>query len=333
MSTTPAGRRKFLRVVPAACAFAALPLQPAGAQTPAGRQIRLIVPFPPGGGTDQMARIIGAKLAEATGAAVVIDNRAGASGTIGIGFASKLPPDGLNLVIGQADNLAAAPLLIRNVPYDPVSDLQPIAHIADLPIVFLTATEQPYKTLADVIAAGKADENLLTFASPGVGTTAHLSGEVLAQAAGFKMRHIAYKGAAPSLTDVMASRVTLMSSSIASAMPYIKSGKLRPLAVTSSKRSAALPDVPAVAEAANLPGFDVGTWYGIFAPVGVGRETAAALNRDVNKVLALPDVKAHIEGQEGGAIRQAPPEALTDLLRADIAKWDRVIKEAKISLE
>jgi tripartite-type tricarboxylate transporter receptor subunit TctC len=148
---------------------------------------------------------LGERAASTPNSDLLVDN---ASGTIGIGFASKLPPDGLNLVIGQADNLAAAPLLIKSVPYDPVSDLQPIAHIADLPIVFLTATEQPYKTLAEVIAAGKADENLLTFASPGVGTTAHLSGELLAQAAAFKMRHVAYKGAAPSLTDVMASRRT-----------------------------------------------------------------------------------------------------------------------------
>lgn len=297
------------------------------------KQLRVIVPFPPGGGTDATARLVGTKLGEIIGMPVVPDNRTGASGTIGIAAAAKLPADGLNLVLGQADNLAVAPLLIKNVPYDPVTSLTPVAHVADLPILIVCAAEQPYKTLADVIKAAKADPKSITFASAGVGTTPHLSGELLAQAVGGGMTHVAYKGSAPALADVLAGRVTMLFTSISLVVPHLKAGKLRALGVTSSRRSSALPDVPTVAEAANLPGFDTGSWYGFFAPAGVSRETVARLNADINKALAMPEVKAFLETQEGAVIKRTTPEALGQQLRADIQKWDRVIKQAKITLD
>ena len=328
------GRRSFATAIalgPVLCA--ALAPQRAAAQLRSDRQTRLIVPFPPGGGTDAVARLIGTKLGEVIGMPVVIDNRPGASGTIGIAAASKLPADGFNLMIGQADNLAVAPLLIKSVPYDPLKDLQAVAYVADIPIVLVTAADQPYKTLSDVVKAGKADPKLLTFGSAGAGTTPHLSGELFAQAAGIQMSHVSYKGSAPALTDVLAGRVTLMCTSISLVVPHIRAGKLRALAVTSGKRSAALPDVPTVAEAAGLAGFNVGTWYGIFAPAGVPRETVAQLNGHINKVLALPDVAAFIEGQEGGAIRRSEPDVMRRQLQADIQRWDRVIKDAKVTLE
>lgn len=305
----------------------------ANAQAMAEGQIRLIVPFPPGGGTDAVGRLVGLKLGEVTGSTVVVDNRTGASGTIGIGAASKMSADGRSLVIGQADNMAVAPLLIKNVPYDPLTSLQPIAHIADIPILLVTATSQPYQNLADVVKVGKANPDLLTFGSAGVGTTPHLSGELFAQAAGITMRHVAYKGSAPALADVLAGRVPLMATSISLVVPHIKAGKLRPLAVTSLQRSAALPDVPTVAEAAGLASFNVGTWYGLFAPAGVPRQTINRLNADVNKVLGMPEVRAFIEGQEGGAIRGTTPEALGELLRSDIQRWQRIIQDAKVGLE
>lgn len=327
------GRRRMAVSLATLAAVATVSPFQVAAQIRLDRQTRLIVPFPPGGGTDAAARLIGSKLSEISGMPVVIENRVGASGTIGIGAAAKMPADGLHLVIGQADNLAVAPLLIPSVPYDPVKDLQAVAHVADIPIVIVTAGSQPFQTLADVVRAGKADPQLLTFGSAGVGTTPHLSGELFAQAAGFNMRHIAYKGSAPALTDVLASRIHLMMSSISLVVPHIKSGKLRALAVTSTQRSVALPDVPTVAEAAGLRGFDVGTWYGIFAPAGTPPDAVSRLNTDINKVLALPEVKAFLENQEGGLIRRATPAALGEQLRADIPRWQGVIKDAKVVLE
>ena len=334
MKTTSQARRGAIKAIAlgAAAGCAGVSLS-ALAQTPPDKQTRIIVPFPPGGGTDSTARLIGAKLSDIIGMPVVLYNRTGASGTIGIGTAAKLPPDGRNLVLGQADNLAVAPLLIKSVPYDPLTSLTPIAHVADLPILIVTLAEQPYKTMADVIKAAKADPKAITFASAGVGTTPHLSGELLAQAMGAKMSHIAYKGSAPALTDVLGGRVTMLFTSISLVVPHLKSGKMRALAVTSSKRSSALPDVPTIAEALNLPGFETGSWYGIFGPAGIPAETVTRLNADINKVLTLPEVKAFLETQEGAIIKRTTPEALAQQLRADIKKWDGVIKQAKITLE
>jgi tripartite-type tricarboxylate transporter receptor subunit TctC len=313
-------------------AFAASPWS-ARAQASAKGQMRIIVPFPPGGGTDATARLIGTRLGEMTGVPVVMDNRPGASGTIGISAATRLPADGQNLVLGQADNLAVAPLLIKNVPYDPLTSLTPVAHVADLPILIVCAAEQPYEALADVIKAAKGDAGAITFASAGVGTTPHLSGELLALAAGASMTHVPYKGSAPALADVLESRVTMLFTSISLAVPHLKAGKLRALAVSSASRSTALPQVPTIAEAANLPDFETGSWYGFFAPAGLPTETVARLNADINKVLALPEVKAFLETQEGALIKRTTPEALGQQLRADIAKWARVIEQAKITLE
>lgn len=176
--------------------------------------VRLLVPFPPGGGTDVVARLLGSTLEPIIGAPVVVENRAGASGTIGIAAAAKLPANGRGLVLGQADNLAVAPLLIKGVAYDPQSSFKAVAHVADVPILIATAASQPYQNLNDVIAAGKQDPTLLTFASAGVGTTPHLSGELFAQAAGIDMQHVSYQGSAPALADVLAGRVTLMTTSI-----------------------------------------------------------------------------------------------------------------------
>ncbi len=320
-------RRQFARL---GLALSALAVSSAFAQ-PAS-SLRLIVPFPPGGGTDSVARLLGSALESVTGGTVVVENRAGASGVIGITAATKLPANGQNLVLGQADNLAVAPLLIKGVSYDPLKDLKAVAHVADVPILIATASSEPYQTLADVIAAGKKDPDLLTFASAGVGTTPHLSGELLAQAAGIPMRHISYQGSAPALTDVLAGRVTLMTTSISLAVPYIKAGKLRPLAVTSATRSAALPDVPTVAQAAGIEGFDIGTWYGIFAPAGTPDDVVERLNGQINQALADDKVRQFLETQEGARIRRTTPQALHELLRDDIPRWQQIIQNAEVVL-
>ncbi|GAA5232189.1 tripartite tricarboxylate transporter substrate binding protein [Verticiella sediminum] len=330
MKPTIIARRRLLAALALGSLLAPLPAVHAA---PANQPIRLVVPFPPGGGTDAVARLLGNHLGDTLGVPVVIENRAGASGVIGIEAAARLPADGNNIVIGQADNLAVAPLLIKSVTYDAQADFQAVAHVADIPLLLVTATEQPYQTLADVVQAGRADPLLLTFGSAGVGTTPHLAGELFAQAADIKMHHISYKGSAPALTDVVAGRVTLMVSSISLAVPMIQSGKLRALAVTGAERSAALPDVPTVAEAANLPGFDVGTWYGIFAPKGTPQPAIERLNTGLNDVLRQPEVRAFLETQEGGVVRGGEPQALAERLAADIPRWRQVIADAGITLD
>lgn len=294
--------------------------------------VRMVVPFTPGGGTDAAARLVSSALEPIVGVPVVVENRAGASGTIGINTAAKLPANGKNLVLGQADNMAVAPLLLKGVTYDPVKDLKPVAHVADIPILIATATSEPYQSLVDVIEAGKKDPELLTFASAGVGTTPHLSGELFAQSAGIEMQHISYQGSSPALTDVLAGRVTLLATSISLAVPYIESGKLRPLAVTSATRSVALPDVPTVAEATGITDFSIGTWYGIFAPAGTPDEAIEQLNVQINQALEQPKVKAFLENQEGGHIRRTTPQELGNLLRDDIPRWQKIIDDANIQL-
>ena len=301
----------------------------AQAQSYPERPIRLIIPFTPGGGTDNLSRLVGNKLAEKNQWTIVMENKAGASGTIGIAEAVKAQPTGYEIVMGQADNLAVTPLLNKAVTYDPVKDLQPIAHVADVPIILLTSTAKPYKTLADVITAAKAAPGTITFASAGAGTVSHLMGELFGSTAKIDIRHIPYKGSAPALADLLGGHVDLMTSSVSSAVGQIKAGKARGLAVSTAKRSSVLPDVPTVAES-GYPGFDVATWYGLFAPAGVPQPIITSLNAEVNKV--LPELREAINGQ-GGELRIMAPEAFGDLLKADIDKWRGVIKAGNIKLD
>jgi tripartite-type tricarboxylate transporter receptor subunit TctC len=301
----------------------------AQAQTYPDRPIRLIIPFTPGGGTDNLSRLVGNKLAEKNKWTVVMDNKAGASGTIGIAEAVQAPPTGYEIVMGQADNLAVTPQLNKAVTYDPLKDLQPVAHVADVPIILLTSTAKPYKSLADVIRAAKAAPGTITFASAGAGTVSHLVGELFGSTAKIDIRHVPYKGSAPALADLLGGHVDLMTSSVSSAVAQIKAGKARGLAVSTARRSSVLPDVPTVAES-GYPGFDVATWYGLYAPAGVPKPIITTLNAEVNKV--LPELREAINGQ-GGELRIMTPEAFGELLKSDIGKWRDVIKAGNIKLE
>ena len=233
--------------------------------------------------------------------------------------------------MGQLDNLAVAPLLYKNLPYDVQRDLQPVALVADSPIILLTASSSPYQSLADVVAAAKAVPDSITFATAGSGTVSHLVAELFGLTAGIKMRHIPYKGSTPALIDVMGGQVGLLSSSIPSALAQVKSGKLRPLAVSSARRSPSLPDVPTIAES-GYKDFNVGVWYGVFAPAGTPKPIVTALNAEINKVLMQPDVQQSIRSQ-GGDVNPTTPEELGLRLKADILKWRGVIDAAKITLE
>ncbi|MDA8446911.1 Bug family tripartite tricarboxylate transporter substrate binding protein [Paracidovorax valerianellae] len=295
------------------------------------KPVRLIVPFPPGGGTDILSRLVATKLTEVTHWTVVPDNRAGAGGTIGITEAVKAAPTGYDLVMGQKDNLVVAPWLYKNLPWDPTKDLVAVAHIAYTPVIIATGANSRFKTLADVVAAARAEPGKITYGSPGNGTTIHLAGDLFEKAAGIKLSHIPYKGSNPALMDALAGNVDLLVSSVPSAMGQIKSGKLRPLAVTSAKRSTSLPDVPTVAES-GYKGFDVSSWYGIFAPAGTPASVVTTVNTEVNKLLASPEMQAAIQAQ-GAEAESLSAAQFSTLLKSDYAKWKGIVEASGAKIE
>ena len=324
-------RRSLLTIACVAAGAALTPLATLAQAAYPAKPIRLIVPFPPGGGTDILSRLVAQKLTESAKWTVVADNRAGAGGTIGITEAAKAAPTGYDLVMGQKDNMVVGPWLYKNLPWDPTKDFAPIAHVAYTPVIIATSANSRFKTLADVVAAAKAAPDTITYGSPGNGTTIHLAGDLFEKAAGIKIRHVPYKGSNPAMMDALAGNVDLLVSSVPSAMSQIKSGKLRPLAVTSAKRSTSLPDVPTVAEQ-GFKDFDVSTWYGVFAPAGTPKEIVTAVNAEINKLLATPEMKDAIHAQ--GAEPQAmSPEQFGTQLKADYQKWRGIVQASGATLE
>ena len=328
MTTT---RRSLLSVALIAGAAIAAPMTVLAQAAFPTKPIRLIVPFPPGGGTDILSRLVAQKLTESTKWTVVPDNRAGAGGTIGLTEAAKAAPTGYDLVMGQKDNMVVGSWLYKNLPWDPTKDFSAVAHIAYTPVIIATGANSRFKTLADVVAAAKAAPDTITYGSPGNGTTIHLAGDLFEKAAGIKIRHVPYKGSNPAMMDALAGNIDLLVSSVPSAMAQIKAGKLRPLAVTSAKRSSSLPDVPTVAEQ-GFRDFDVTTWYGVFAPAGTPKDIVNTLNAEVNKLLATPEMKDAIHAQ--GAEPQAmTPEQFGALLKADHQKWRGIVQGSGVTLE
>ncbi|MBP6894061.1 MAG: Bug family tripartite tricarboxylate transporter substrate binding protein [Gammaproteobacteria bacterium] len=327
-----ATRRDFVASSLAAAGFA-LAGAPAFAQSdwPA-KPIRLIVPFPPGGGTDILSRLVANKLTEVSKWTVVPDNRGGAGGTIGIAEAARAQPTGYDLVMGQKDNMVVAPWLYKNLSYDPVKDLTAVAHVAYTPVVIVVRSESRFKTLKDVVEAARAQPDAVTFGSPGNGTTIHLAGEIFKTAAKIQIRHVPYKGSNAAMMDVLAGNVDLLVSSLPSAIAQIKAGKLRPLAVTSAKRSTSLPDIPTVAELGYGKDFDVSTWYGIFAPAGTPRPVVDKVNAEVNKLLARPDVQAAIH-EQGAEYQAMSTTEFATLVKDDVAKWKGIVQASGARIE
>jgi tripartite-type tricarboxylate transporter receptor subunit TctC len=309
----------------------ALALATAQAQPYPNKPIRLIVPFPPGGGTDILSRLVAQKLTEVSKWTVIADNRAGAGGTIGIAEAARTAPTGYDMVMGQKDNLVVAPWLYKSLSYDPTKDLVAVAHVAYTPVVIVTGAQSRFKTLADVVAAAKVTPDAITFGSPGNGTTIHLAGEIFNTAAGIKLRHVPYKGSNPAMVDVLSGNIDLMVSSLPSAIALIKSGKLRPLAVTSARRSTSLPDIPTVAEL-GYKDFDVSTWYGLFMPAGTPKDIVSKVNAEVNKLLDTPDMKNAIHAQ-GAEVQNMTPEQFSTLLKTDYDKWRGIVKASGATIE
>lgn len=278
------------------------------------KPIRLVIPFPPGGGTDILSRVISNKLTEATQWTVVPENKAGAGGTIGITEAAKAPANGYDMVMGQKDNLILGPYLYKNLAWNPTKDLTPVAHVAYTPVIIATSVNSPYKSIADVVAAAKAEPNKVTYGSPGNGTSIHIAGHMFEKASGISLTHVPYKGSNPALMDAIAGNVDLLVSSIPSAIGQIKAGKLRPLAVTSAQRSTSLPDVPTMQEQ-GIKDFDVSTWYGLFMPAGTPAAITAKVNAEVNKLLAQPAT------QEAILAQGAEPKAMS------VAEFDKMYRE------
>ena len=303
----------------------------AHAQTYPDKPIRMVIPFPPGGGTDILGRLVAQKLTEANKWTIVPDNKAGAGGTLGITEAAKGKPDGYDMVMGQKDNLVVGPWIYKNLTWNPVKDFTPVAHVAWSPVIIATSATSKYKTLADVVAAAKAAPDTITYGSPGNGTTIHLAGDQFEKAAGIKMRHIPYKGSNPALMDALAGNVDLLVSSVPSAMAQVKAGKLRPLAVTSAKRSTSLPDVPTVAES-GYKGFDMSTWYGLLMPAGTPAPVARQMNAAVNKLLATPELQKAIH-EQGAEPLSMTPEAFAEQLRRDYQGMEKIVRDAGVKLE
>ena len=315
----------------ALAASAAVPAfaQPAD-QYPA-KPIRLVIPFPPGGGTDILSRVVANKLTEATNWTVVPENKAGAGGTIGITEAAKAPANGYDMVMGQKDNLVLGPYLYKNLPWNPVKDLTPVAHVAYTPVIIATSVNSPYKNIADIVSASKANPSKVTYGSPGNGTSIHIAGHQFEKAAGIELTHVPYKGSNPALMDAIAGNVDLLVSSIPSAIGQIKAGKLRPLAVTSAKRSTSLPDVPTMQEQ-GMAGFDVSTWYGLFMPAGTPAAITAKVNAEVNKLLASKEVQEAILAQ-GAEPKGMSVAEFDTMFRADFTNSKAVVEASGASIQ
>ena len=296
------------------------------AQAYPNKAIRVVVPFPPGGGTDIIAREVTQKVASTTGWTFVIDNKPGAGGNLGVDAAAKAPADGYTIVLGQTSNLAINPALYSKLPYNPQKDLTPISLVASAPLVIVVPMQSEFKTVADLVAAAKAKPSQVNFASPGNGTVAHLTGELFQKAADIRTQHVPYKGAAQALTDVISGQVQIYVSSVPSVLQQIRTGKLRPLAVTSAKRVDDLPQTPTVGES-GYKGFDAVTWFGFLAPAGTPKEIVARLNAEFNKALQQPDLRKRL-GDEGADPAGGTPEQFAALIREDIVRWGKTVKES-----
>ncbi len=303
----------------------------AHAQAWPGKPIRLVVPFPAGGGTDIIGRELTQKITEASKWTFVVDNKPGSGGNIGIDNIAKSPADGYNLVLGQTSNLAINPSLYAKLPYDPVKDLTPISMVASAPLALVVSVNSPLRTLADLVAAAKARPDQINFATSGNGTVAHLATELFKKEAGIKLTHIPYKGAAQGLNDVIGGQVEVYVSSIPTLIGHIKNGKLRALAVTSLKRVDDLPQVPTIAES-GYKGFEAVTWFGVLGPAKLPQDVTARLNAEINKALQTPELKKKL-GDQGADVAGSTPEQFGKLVREDMVRWGAVVRESGAKID
>ncbi|MEI6300620.1 MAG: tripartite tricarboxylate transporter substrate binding protein [Betaproteobacteria bacterium] len=317
---------KFIALIVAALALSGTAL--AQDRYPA-KPLRIIVPFAPGGSTDIVARLLAERLAGPLGQPVVVENRPGAAGNIGADAVAKSAPDGTTLLMATTGVMAINNALYKNMSYDAARDLEPVIFAASITNVLAVPADLPAKNVAELIALAKAQPDKLSFASSGAGSSTHLSGELFKSMAGIEVLHIPYKGSSQALADLVAGRVSMIFDNMPSALPFIKAGRLRALGVTSSKRSPVLPDVPTIAEA-GVPGYESLSWSGIAVAAGTPREIVLRLNREINTILAAPDMRAKLAELGTDAIG-GTPEAFGEHVRAEREKWSRLIRERNIS--
>jgi tripartite-type tricarboxylate transporter receptor subunit TctC len=295
------------------------------------KPIKYIVPFPPGGTTDILARIIAQKLSTSLGQQVLVDNKPGAGGNIGSDFVAKSAPDGYTILGGTISSHAINVTMYKKLPYDAVKDFSPITLIGTNANVLVVHPSNPAKNLAEFIANARAKKEPLNFASAGTGTSQHLSGELFKSMTGLDMLHVPYKGSAPAIQDVMGEQVVMMFDTTVVAGPFIKAGKLRALGVTSSKRVKGMEDIPTVSEG-GVPGYELVSWQGIFAPAGTPKEIVQRLNTEIAAIIKMPDVAKRLEdlGLDASGMSS---DAFAAFQKSEIAKWARVIKAANISAD
>jgi tripartite-type tricarboxylate transporter receptor subunit TctC len=311
--------RIFTAMLLAACSAAT-----AAADSYPTRPLRMIVPFPPGGGTDIMARMVGQRLTDALGVQVVVDNRGGAAGIIGTELAAKATPDGHTMMIGSVSTICINASLHKKLPFDPEKDLAPVSLVASTPSLLVVSNTVAAKNVKELIALAKAKPGQLHYATPGSGSSAHLGGELLKQAAGIDIQHVPYKGTGPAVTDVVSGQVAMIITNMPSVLPMVKGNRLRALAVTSLQRSALLPELPTVAES-GVPGFEVIVWYGLFAPAATPRPILTRLNQELRKLSGMQDVKDRLALQ-GAEVMTSTPEELAKRVRDDLAKWGKIVR-------
>jgi len=310
--------------------IAALTASMAAAQQYPARSIRLVVGFPPGAGTDTIARLLGQKLGESWGQQVIVDNRAGATGMIGANIVAKSPPDGYTLLMGHVNSQAIAPSLVQKPLYDPLRDFASIAYIGYDPNVLVVHPSTPARNFKELIALAKARPDELTFASSGIGSTNHLAGEMLMRATGVTLVHVPYKGGGAAIIDQLAGNIVMNFNALSSVVNYIALGKMRPLAVTNMERASHLPNVPTLREL-GLKDFDVTNWYGIVAPAATSKEIIFKLNAELNRIMQQ-DAKSRLD-ELGIRLNPVTPEKFTEYLQTEIAKYQKVAKETGIRMD
>jgi tripartite-type tricarboxylate transporter receptor subunit TctC len=331
MSRTFFSTRRTLTLA-AGSALGLLALAPAAAQAQAPTQafptkaITIVVPFSAGGTTDILARVIGQHMSKDLGQPVIVDNRAGAGGNIGTQLVARAAPDGYTILMGTVGTHAINQSLYPKLAFDPIKDFAPLTRVALVPNLLVANPAQPFKTVKELMAYAKANPGKVTFGSSGNGSSIHLSGELFKQMAGVDIQHVAYKGSAPAVNDLLGNHIAVMFDNMPSAISHVKAGKLRPLAVTTPKRSPALPDVPTIAEA-GVPGYEATSWFGLLAPAKTPAPVVAKLNAAILKALADPDVKKKLQEQGAEPFGETPAQ-FAAFIGSETVKWGKIVKQS-----
>ncbi len=318
-------RRNGLKLL-AAAALATTGIAPIAAQNFPSKPINIIVPFSAGGTTDILARIVGQALSTELGQSVIIDNRPGAGGNIGGQAAARAAADGYTLFMGTVGTHAINAALYKKMPFDPIKDFAPLSRVANVPNLLVAHPSQPYKSVQELISYAKANPGAVNFGSSGSGSSIHLSGELFKSMAKVDMVHVPYKGSAPAVSDLLGNQIAVMFDNMPSAIQHVRSGKLRPIAVTTAKRSPELPDVPTIAEA-GVPGYEATSWFGLWAPAGTPAPVLDKLHSALTKVLQDPAVVKKIADQGGEVVIDTPAE-FEAFIQSEAAKWGKVVKES-----